>query len=334
MRSDMSGRAVKPMISIIIPTYNGGKYICQTIESALNQTFTDVEILVIDDGSDESLSELLAQYSGRIQYIYKERSGPAASRNLGIKLSRGAYLAFLDHDDLWHPDKLKIQAGIMADNPQCALVYSYPVLIDAEGKKIPNEGPSHFPSGSVVLDFLLKNRITTFSAVLVRKSVFDLTGLLDESPEVMTCDDYDMWLRISDVSEVIFAQGDLVYYRIHSGNLVKSYDQNLRAHMCILEKFLKSSVRLKQLPATLVRAIVRENRYEKYCYFAFIYFYRQGGERQARKLFLEALRLKPYMLSLAAYLSICYLPTGFRNFSRKIKCLFLPQSMAKNTVVE
>jgi glycosyltransferase involved in cell wall biosynthesis len=322
------------MISIVIPTYNGGKYICQTIKSALNQTLTDVEILVIDDGSDENLSELLAPYSGSIQYIYKERSGPAASRNLGIKLSRGTYIAFLDHDDLWHPDKLRIQAGIMDDNPQCALVYCYPTLIDAEGKTIHNEGPSHFPSGNVALDFFKGNRITTFSSALIRKSVFDITGLLDESPEVMTCDDYDMWLRISDVSEVIFAPGDLVHYRIHSGNLVKNYDQNLRAHIFVLEKFFRSSVRLKQLPAPLVRKTLRENKYKKYCYFAFIYYYAQGGERKARKLFLEALRLQPYALSLMPYLLICHMPMGFRTFARKIKSLFSPQSLVKNTAVE
>lgn len=310
---------LKPTVSVIIPTYNGGKYICQTIESVLNQSFTDIEILVVDDGSDECLSDLLSPYSKQIQYIYNKRSGPAASRNIGIRMSRGTYIALLDHDDLWHPDKLKVQVDILDKNPHCALVYCYPTLIDADGKTIPNEGPSVFPRGNVILDFLQSNRITTFSATLIRRSILDTTGLLDESPEVMTCDDYDMWLRIADISEVLFSPGDLVHYRIHAGNLLKNYDQNLEAHLFVIRKTLADSVRLKLLPTTLVRKVSRENLYSKYRYFALVHYYGHGGVKKARRLFWKVICLKPFVLSNIAYLLICNLPNSLRIYARRNK---------------
>lgn len=312
----------QPAVSVIIPTYNGGRYLCQTIESALAQTFQDIEILVIDDASDQDIASLLRPYKERVQYVRKERSGPAASRNFGIKLARGEYLAFLDHDDLWHPDKLQAQVRALDERPQCALAYCYPILIDGEGKPISNEKPSSFPSGDVTLDFLGANRITTFSATLIRKSILEKTGFLDEAPEMTTADDYDMWLRISDVAEIVFVPGDLVSYRIHAGNLLKNYDQNLRAHIYVLDKFVKRSAKLERGLQEKANEIVLTNKFNKITHFAFVYYYRIGGERKARTLFGEAWRMKPFHLRHLIYWGICGMPVQVRAGLRMIKSLW------------
>lgn len=318
----MTTRNVSPRVSVVIPTYNGGYYLCQTIESVLAQTFQDIEILVIDDASDQDIASLLRPYKERIQYVRKERSGPASSRNHGIKLARGQYLALLDHDDLWHPDKLQMQVRALDERPQCALAYCYPMLIDGEGKPIPNEKPSSFPSGDVTLDFLSANRITTFSATLIRKSIFEKTGFLDEALEMTTADDYDMWLRISDVAEIVFVPDDLVSYRIHAGNLLKNYDQNLRAHMYVLDKFMKGSAKLRQGLKEKANEIVLNNKFNKITHFAFVYYYRTGGEQRARMLFREAWRMKPLHVRHLMYWGISAMPVQVRAGLRMIKSLW------------
>lgn len=308
---------IRPIVSVIIPTYNGGKYICQTIESVLNQTFSDIEILVVDDGSSEDLSVLLQPYAGQIQYIYKNNSGPADTRNAGIKLSRGKYIALLDHDDLWHRDKLKVQVELLEKNPLCALVYSYPTLIDGDDRIIPHERPTRFPSGRVFLDFLQRNWITTFSAALFKREILDTVGLLDDSPQALICDDYDLWLRIADVAEVIFAPGDLVQYRVHAGNLAKKHDQHLSADLFVFEKALANSKTLQNDPSR-IGAIRTEHLYHKYRRFAFIYYYKAGDVTKARQLLWKMIRLKPQEIGHLRYLLAWYAPESIKELVRKI----------------
>lgn len=310
---------MNPKVSVIIPTYNGSKYLAKTIESVINQTFKDIEIIVVDDGSDECLFPVLSLFSQQIRYIRIERSGPAAARNIGIKLAKGEYISLLDHDDLWHRDKLKVQVEILENNSQCSLVYCYPGLIDAEGNIIKNQAPSEYPSGNVFIDFVIKNRITTFSATLIRKNIFNVIGFLDESSEAMTCDDYDIYLRISDVSKVHFSPSDLVSYRLHPGNLLKNYDQYLRAELFVLKKVLRYSVTIKELSATQVNNIMQEHLYKTYTNFAFKHYYSLGGKLKARDMFWKLIFLKPYVMKNFIYLMVCYLPDNILFYLRRLK---------------
>jgi glycosyltransferase involved in cell wall biosynthesis len=308
-----------PVVSVVIPTYNGSRYLRETVESVLLQSFQHFELFVIDDGSDEPIEKLLQPYADRIRYVKTARCGPAAARNLGIALATGTYVALLDHDDVWHRDNLLTLVGILDDNPQCSLVYSYPRLIDGAGETIANERPSHFPAGDVLLDFLARNRITTFSATLIRRSILGVVGPLDESPVAMTADDYDLWLRIADAADVLFAPGELVSYRIHAGNLLKNHEQNLRAHLHALRRVSVNSRRLKELPSALVEENSRANLYATYRKFAFIHFYRAGGARMARGLFWKAFAIKPLVPENLLYFGICCFPEGARQYARRLK---------------
>jgi len=308
-----------PTVSVIIPTYNGGRYLGATLDSVFNQTLKDLEVIVVDDGSTEDLQGVLRPYAMRLWYVYSQNRGPAAARNLGFKLSHGKYVAFLDHDDLWSLTNLEDKVRILERNPRCGMVYSYPDLIDAHGGIISHEHPSFHPSGWVFEDFLKRNRISTFSATLIRREVIEEVGLLDERRALMTCDDYDLWLKIADVAEVHFSPEQDVYYRVHPDNLVNNMDQNLQAHMIVFQEALKNRHSVQAIPVQELSHIIRQHCYEKYHAFANRYYYEKGDYRKACALWWRCLTLKPLELRSWIYFGICLLPRGLIEALRHIK---------------
>ena len=315
----LSAQGKKPQVTVIIPTFNGRRYIGKTIESILHQTFQDYEIIVVDDGSDEDLGHVLRPYSKSIKYVYTRNRGPAAARNLGIRLSRGKYIALMDHDDIWGIYNLNNKVGILERNTDCAMVYSYPEEIDAEGKVIEHEYPSSIPSGWVFTQFLVNNRITTFSATLIRKDIFLTVGLLDEQQIVTTCDDYDMWLKISDVSRVLFSPEKDVFYRIHDRNLLKNHNVNLNAHLHIYMRALRESKTAQIIPKNELTDIVKIHLYRIYNRFAFKYYYGKKDYTKARTLLWKCVRMQPSVVKNWVYLCICLLPPMFIDILRNMK---------------
>ena len=311
-----------PKVSVIIPTYNGGIYIGQTIESVFNQTFQDLEIIIVDDGSNEDLGSVLKPYSHKIKYVYTKNRGPAAARNLGIRLSRGVYVALMDHDDVWGIHNIENKVRILEHDPECAMVYSYPELIDAEGKLIEHEHPSSYPSGWVFRRFLIRNRITTFSAVLIRKDIFQEVGLLDEKQVVTTCDDYDMWLKISDVSRILFSPEKDVFYRIHGRNLVNNYDVNLNAHLYVYRRALGECKTVQEISKQDLKGIVSNHLYNKYNEFTFKFYYESLDYRKVRALQWECIKIRPYKFGSWFYLWLCMLPPWLIDVLRNMKSHF------------
>ena len=123
-----------PKVSVIIPVYNGERFICDAIESVLAQTYKDFELIVMDDGSQDQTNQRIKGYGHRLTYLYLPNSGQARARNLGHTHSSGEYLAFLDSDDRWYPKMLEVEVRAMDENPQAGLVYSDVGIIDEEGK--------------------------------------------------------------------------------------------------------------------------------------------------------------------------------------------------------
>src|SRR3990170_2838516 len=113
-----------PKVSVIIPTYNREKYIVETLQSVFAQTFTDYEVIVIDDGSTDNTADVLRPYLDRIVYIRKPNGGQGSARNVGIKVAKGEYIAFLDSDDLWMPEKLELQVKYLDNNKDAGLVFT------------------------------------------------------------------------------------------------------------------------------------------------------------------------------------------------------------------
>lgn len=194
------------LVSIIIPAYNARHYVCDAIDSALAQSHRQIEVIVVDDGSTDGTGELLQQkYDDQITYIYKKNGGPASARNLGIRMSRGEFIAFLDADDLWLPGKLERQLGVFAEN----------TLLVGSGR---NSNNDHFIERIGFTDLVFNNRFAN-SGVVIRRTALDQVGLLDERPELIAVEDWDLWIRLAQAGETLLLHGDLVVCRQTENNL-------------------------------------------------------------------------------------------------------------------
>jgi len=227
-----------PLVSVVIPAYNAEKYIEEAINSVLNQTFQDFEVIVIDDGSQDSTKEKVLNYSdSRIKYIYKENGGPSTARNAGIKNAKGEYIAFLDYDDIWMPQKLERQLAKFSLEPDLGLVYSWVQSINPDGStrfvsEPENEGWVH---NEIILDNFQHNG----SIQLVKKECFEKAGYFDES--LLNAQDWDMWIRLAKYYKFGVVKEILVRYRVRSDSLSKRHRRLNKAFIRIMDKHLKDA---------------------------------------------------------------------------------------------
>ncbi|RKY37879.1 MAG: glycosyltransferase family 2 protein [Candidatus Omnitrophota bacterium] len=189
-----------PTVSVIIPTYNRAHLVGRAVESVLDQTFQDFEILVVDDHSVDNTEEVVNDFNdARIRYIkHQINMGGNATRNTGVKNSKGEYIAFLDSDDEWLPEKLKKQIDIFQRAPdKVGLVYSWAEMIDEKGELFRK---LNFVVKGRVLQNILRGNFISSSTVVVKKKCFDEVGLFDES--FASCQDREMWTRIATKYEI------------------------------------------------------------------------------------------------------------------------------------
>jgi glycosyltransferase involved in cell wall biosynthesis len=235
------------LVSVIIPAYNSSLYIQQSIESVFNQTHPHTEVVVVDDGSSDNTRELVAKLilSPRLKYLYQENRGPAAARNAGIRSSTGTFIAFLDADDFWLPDKLEKQL-MLFQNKKVGLVYSDYECFTGDGESIPlvelaveaNLG-KYFRRGHIYPSLLHFNYIPT-SSVVVRRDVLDETGLFLETigdGRFLYGEDYELWLRIVKRREVDFIGQKFVKHRMHREQLSRDKARGYR-QLCFLYRYL------------------------------------------------------------------------------------------------
>ncbi|NEU75358.1 glycosyltransferase [Hassallia byssoidea VB512170] len=205
------------LISVIIPVYNGEKTIYQTIESVLKQTFVDLEILVIDDGSTDSTVEIVKSILDSRLHIYSyPNAGISANRNRGLAKATGEYLSFIDADDLWVSDKLEAQLNALLKHPQAALAYSWTDYIDMNGNFL-KSGRRITETGNVYSKLLMYNFLENGSNPLIRSEAFNTVGGFDESLPV--AEDWDMWLRISAYYEFVLVPEVKIFYRVQANSL-------------------------------------------------------------------------------------------------------------------
>lgn len=211
------------MVSIIMPTYNRSKTLAQSIESVLKQTYKDWQLIVVDDGSTDNTEDLMAAYKDdkRIIYYKQANAGPIKARNNGARLAEGEWLAFLDSDDEWLPEKLEKQLA-MAEGKGDVLIFGNFFYVDETGKIIGEffKDKSQPYSGKILPHLLLDNFILT-SSVLVNKKIFDEVGGFNEKLDLTIGEDYELWLRIADKAEFYFVAEPIANYRVHSVQLTK-----------------------------------------------------------------------------------------------------------------
>ncbi len=209
-----------PQISVIIPTHNREKFIGAAIQSVFNQTWKDFEIIVVDDGSVDNTKDLIHSYhSEKIAYINLKQGGPGWARNNGIGRAKGDVVAFLDSDDIWEPNKLELQMGVMAGDPQIKMVLSNFKFIDPVDNILNESGVNEAYSydGQFLKDYLDGRLPVYTSTVMVKRDVFDNVGLFDE--QHMIAEDLDLWIKIAAHFKVGYLHKPLTHIRKHSGNI-------------------------------------------------------------------------------------------------------------------
>jgi len=183
----------KNLVSVIIPTFNRAWTLKTAIDSVLAQTHDEIEIIVIDDGSTDNTPDLLAGYGSQIQVFTQENRGVSAARNLGIKKSHGKFVALLDSDDAWEPDKISCQIDFFDQNPDALICQTEEIWI-RNGRRVNPKTKHQKPSG-MIFEPSLHLCLVSPSAVMIRKILFELKGGFNE--DFLVCEDYDLWLRIA-----------------------------------------------------------------------------------------------------------------------------------------
>lgn len=180
-----------PLVSVIIPTYNRARFLREALASVLSQTYRPLEIIVVDDGSIDETPRLITGFP--VRYVRGPHRGVAAARNRGIRLARGPFLAFLDSDDLWLPEKLARQVAFFEAHPEAVAVQPEEIWI-RRGRRV-NPKRRHAKEGGFIFHRCVELCVVSPSGVMLRKEVLVEVGTFDES--FPACEDYDLWLRLS-----------------------------------------------------------------------------------------------------------------------------------------
>lgn len=226
-----------PKVSIIIPTYNRANLLREAIDSVLAQTYQDFELLVVDDGSTDNTCAVVAGYGDQVVYRFQENRGVSRARNLGIHASAGAWIAFLDSDDLWLPEKLEQQMAVMEQNPDLRLCHTEEIWI-RRGLRV-NPKKKHKKQGGFIFHDCLPLCVISPSSVLLRRTLLEEVGYFDEN--LPACEDYDLWLRITKDYPVYFIEKPLLIKRGgHPDQLSRQYWGIDRFRIQALEKLLQA----------------------------------------------------------------------------------------------
>ncbi|MBW4571442.1 MAG: glycosyltransferase [Tolypothrix carrinoi HA7290-LM1] len=224
-----------PKVSVIIPAYNALAYLIETIESVFKQTFSDFEVLIVDDGSSDGTAAWATQITdSRVRVICQKNQGSSVARNTGITAAKGEYIALLDADDLWEPTKLEKQVRFLEENPSIGLVDTWTILINQQGKS----------TGRIIVSYAegdVWKQLVQFQPVcccdstpLIRRSCFENVGLFN--PDLPFLEDLDMWIRLAASYEFGVVKEPLVRYRQHPQSKSTNCKGTLEAFRTIIEQ--------------------------------------------------------------------------------------------------
>lgn len=289
-------------VSVIIPSYNAEAFISETVDSALAQTYQDLEIIVVDDGSTDNTRRVLQQYGDRIRYVYQRNSGVSMARNTGIAIATGEYIALLDHDDVFLPEKLEEQVKILDADPDVALVYSDSYLVDFSGKLLGRMFDGVQPHrGRVLPELFLNNFIPCLTAV-IRKQVLDKVGLF--RPDLHIVEEYELFLRIAELYPVDFVHAPLAKYRVHETSFSnRDVELGCQESMAVAEECLERNPDLKH---ALGRKTEQKRANLHYVLGRACIL--KGKMEEARKQFARSLTGYPYHARSYLFWGLTFLP--------------------------
>ena len=231
LAAGMLDRREAPLVSVIIPTYNGACFLAQTIESVLAQTYPSLEVLVVDDGSTDATWAVTAGYGSRVRYVRQANAGTAAARNRGVVEARGEYVALLDHDDLWLPHKLERQLPFFAGDPAIGVVFAGIEFFRTRTGEVTAQ---YFPGPELGPHDLLAHRVLPIQTVVFRRSALDAVGPFDEG--LRGTDDWDLGIRLSMRFRMVGVPETLARVRLHPGQQGGNARSMYRQARLVLQK--------------------------------------------------------------------------------------------------
>lgn len=223
------------LVTVIIPCYNHEKYVEETIESIVNQTYKNIELIVIDDGSKDTSPQIIEELSKKydFKFIHRPNKGLSATLNEGIKLSQGKYVSVCASDDKLKLDKVEKQVNFMENNPHYGMCFGKAILFDDDGSEEPLE--IKYSRGGWIFDDLIINNFHIPAVTnMIRKNVFSDVGVFDEN---LWVEDWDMWVRIANKYQIGYMDEYLAYYRKHETNMSKQGWKMYEAKVQALEKW-------------------------------------------------------------------------------------------------
>jgi len=292
-----------PKVAVIIPTCNRSAYLKRAIESVCAQTYTDYEVIVVDDASTDDTAEVVAQFRDKpIKYIrHAENKGGSAARNTGITHSQSEYIAFLDDDDEWLPEKLARQVAVLdcGDKSVGGVCTGHFKVDDKSGAIIGEWIP--LQKENLSKEILKSNCLSTTSSLLFKRKVFEMVGLFDE--KLKSFQDYDMWLRIAATYEFIALDGPLVNYYLHGQKIWTNCDMLFDGILHMYKKYQGSP---KMKPFFSKHLIGVASRY-----------FSLGDFQKGQKALAKAIAIDPWKLK--AYIYYLSSLVGPRVFKRLMK---------------
>lgn len=293
-----------PRVTVVIPTYNRARMVCEAVDSVLAQTYEDFEVIVVDDGSTDNTPLRLSEYEDPRVYIIRHQTnqGQGPARNTGILASKGEYIAFLDSDDLWEPTKLKEQMTFFAQNAGLRWSSTHAFAFESESRRklysMEKFGSQY--EGSIASKLFMEDFLAT-STIIVHRHIFDDLGLFTDLPKAQ---DWEMWLRIAARFPVGSVKKALTGYRVHGGMVTKNQSPLFRyqCHISVLERAVSCS--------PFVYEPIFERALAKQCYNTGCSLLASGDVKMARALFVRAVRLSPASLRSYILWTVSFAGTG------------------------
>ena len=233
---------VAPKVSVVMAAYNYERFVAEAIQSVMEQTFEDWELIIVDDGSTDNTPGVVRSFltDTRIRYHRQENQGQPTSENNGVAMARGEWIAFLDADDRWRSDKLEKQLALAIRNPGASVIYSERMLMDPDGNPLPTPALSQY-RGRILKEAFRQNP-NPFSSTIVKRTVINDAGGFN--PEYRNANDYDLWLRIAVRNhEFDFVSEPLIWYRTGHSSLMSCGDVQLKTVLKIMDRFVAANPR-------------------------------------------------------------------------------------------
>ena len=296
-----------PAVSVVIAAFNAERTIAETLGSIAAQTCRDFEVIVVDDGSTDRTAELVGDSAAgfpQLVCIGQANRGQPAARNRGIAAARGRYVAFVDADDLWMPEKLERQVGYFDAHPEAGLVYSDAEVFDgASGRTLCRVSDKcRLHEGDVLEQLLLKSFIPS-PTPMVRREVFGEVGLFDESRELAIGEDWNMWLRIAEHRSIAVVLEPLARVRLHDRSMMRSSnaDAIYESRRRIVEQTIaRKPDLLKGIKSRVLCDLANS---------AGLRHLKLGNNRGARRMFAKAVREQPWDFHTYLHMASTCLPS-------------------------